>query len=310
MTLQQLKYVIALDNYRYSVTAAENCFVSQPNLTMQIRKLEEEIGVTIFDRNKRPMKPTPAGEKIIEKVRQIINEVDDLKSFVSNEKESLTGEFQVGVIPTLAPYLLPRLLPSFLAQNPDTHLKIQELQTEQIISQLKSGMLDFGLLVTPLNENSIRELTVFYEPFLLYLPDHHELANKQPLDANELDANEMLVLEEGHCFREQALNICNNRQSSASRGFDYHSGSIDALKGLVRHGVGYTLVPELSVLDELNAPYVRRFSPPEPVREVSIVAHNSFSKEALLEKIHDNILASIPERFQTSHKAKRIEWHF
>ena len=297
MTLQQLQYVVALDEYRHYVTAAEHSFVSQPNLTMQVKKLEDEIGVKIFDRDKKPLQPTEVGKQVIIRARQILRESRQLKEFVNHEKESMDGEFTMGIIPTLAPYLLPLLLPLFIKENPKVHLKIQELQTGQIISQLENGIIDIGFLVTPLNESSIKEIPLFYEPFLLYLPENHRFLSEKLMLADELDPSEILVLAEGHCFREQALSICKGAKYGSSIGFDYQSGSIEALKSLVQNGVGYTLVPELSVINELDSVHVRRFTHPEPVREVSIVVHKSYIKESVINRLKDTIQKVIPTRF-------------
>lgn len=296
MTLQQLEYIVALDEYRHFVTAAEHCFVSQPNLTMQVKKLEEEVGVKIFDRNKKPLQPTEIGKEVIKRARQILRESRQLTEFVNHEKESMEGELSIGIIPTLAPYLLPRLLPIFIKENPKIHLKIQEVQTGQIISQIKSGLIDIGLLVTPISETEIKEIPVFYEPFLLYLPEKHRLFHEKLLLAEDLDPSDILVLDEGHCFRDQTLSICNNAKSGTSIGFDYQSGSIETLKNLVRHGVGFTLVPELSVIDELASVHVKRFSSPEPVREVSLVVHNSFIKDSVIARLQETIRRVVPER--------------
>ncbi|MDX2247911.1 MAG: LysR substrate-binding domain-containing protein [Bacteroidia bacterium] len=296
MTLQQLEYIVALDDHRHFVKASEQCFVSQPNLTMQVKKLEDEIGVKIFDREKKPVQPTEVGREIISRARQILRETRQLKEFVEYEKDSIEGEFKMGIIPTLAPYLLPYFLPVFMKAHPRVHLKIQELQTSQIVSKIENGMIDLGILVTPLKETSIREIPVFYEPFLLYLPENHRLLEQKLLIAEDLDPSEVLVLDEGHCFRAQALSICSHIQKGSSIGFDYQSGSIEALKNLVRKGVGFTLVPELSVMDEPVSTHVRRFAEPEPVREVSIVVHNNFIKEAVINRLRDTIRAVIPAR--------------
>lgn len=296
MTLQQLEYIVALDEYRHFVTAAEHCFVSQPNLTMQVKKLEEEVGVKIFNRNKKPLEPTEIGKEVITRARQILRESRQLTEFVNHEKESMEGELSIGIIPTLAPYLLPKLLPIFIKENPKIHLKIQEVQTGQIISQIKSGVVDIGLLVTPINETEIKEIPTFYEPFLLYLPKKHRLFHEKLLVAEDLDSSDILVLDEGHCFRDQTLSICNNARSGTSIGFEYKSGSIETLKNLVQHGVGFTLVPELSVIDELDSIHVKRFSSPEPVREVSLVVHNSFIKDSVISRLQETIRRIVPER--------------
>jgi LysR family hydrogen peroxide-inducible transcriptional activator len=275
---------------------------------MQVKKLEEEIGLRIFDRDRKPMKPTPAGEQVILIARQILREADQMKAFVSNEIESLAGNFNVGIIPTLAPYLLPLFLPSFIKENPTTKLKIQELQTDEIVSQLNKGTLDIGILVTPLESKTMREIPLFYEPFLLYLPEDHDLIHIRKLTTHHVDPEDMLFLEEGHCFREQALNICYRREKKKETGFEYASGSIETLKKLVKQGVGYTLVPELSVVAELDMKNIKRFESPEPVREVSIVVHHSFTKEALIERFHDSILQNIPNRFRKFERFTRVKW--
>lgn len=309
MTLQQFEYIAALDEYRHYVTAAEHCFVSQPNLTMQVKKLEEEMGVRIFDRNKKPLQPTEIGKEVILRARQILRESKQLKEFVNHEKESMEGEFTVGIIPTLAPYLLPHFLPLFMKENPKVHLKIQELQTGQIISQLENGLIDIGLLVTPLKEASISEIPIFYEPFLLYLPENHRFFSEKLMLAEDLDPSEVLIMDEGHCFREQALSICNRAKHGSSIGFDYQSGSIEALKNLVKNGVGYTLVPELSVIDELDSVYVRRFTSPEPVREVSIVVHSSYIKESVVNRLKETIQKVVPERLLKKQSIVEFEWN-
>ena len=308
MTLQQFEYVVALDEHRHYVRASEHCFVSQPNLTMQIKKLEEEIGVRIFNRDKKPLRPTVIGTEIILRARQILRETKQLKEFVNHEIESMEGEYTIGIIPTLAPYLLPYFLPLFMRENPRVHLKIQELQTSQIISQLENGIIDIGFLATPLNETSIKEIPVFYEPFLLYLPENHNFLNEKLMLVEDLDPSKVLVLAEGHCFREQALSICKGSKYGSSIGFDYQSGSIEALKRLVQNGVGYTLVPELSVINELNSVHIKRFTNPEPVREVSIVVHSSYIKESVIKRLKDTIQKVIPNRLFEKQSIVEIDW--
>ena len=307
MTLQQLEYIVALDNFRHFVKAAEYCFVTQPTLTMQVQKLEEEMGMKIFDRSRKPLKPTLAGEQVLIKARQIVREVEQLKALVHDEVELMEGTFTLGVIPTLSPYLVPLFIAEFTRANPKTHLRIKEMQTADIIHHLKQGTIDLGLLVTPLEERVIREVPIFYEPFLLYLPEGHALQGEIKIIADDLDPQEVLVLEEGHCFREQALAVCSSRGEGMPLGFEYQSGSIEALKALVDRGIGYTLVPELSVINDLGSSQIRRFFE-EPVREVSIVVHNSFTKEALLERLRDKIQDAVPEDFTKKKKYVRVKW--
>ncbi len=308
MTIQQLEYIVALDNYRHFVKAAEHCFVTQPTLSMQVKKLEEEFGVQIFDRSKKTLVPTSAGEKILLKARQIIREVKQLTELVSNQMQSMEGSFRLGVIPTLAPYLLPRFLPKFAATYPQTKLIIHEQQTSDIIAGLKNDLLDIGLLVTPVFESDIREIPLFNEPFLAFFPNEYPLEDKETINSKNLDLDNLLVLTDGHCFRDQTLNICGHTGQSHKLNFDYQSGSIEALVNLVKEGVGYTLIPELAVNQCYLNGQVRRFDAPEPVREVSLVVHKSFSKEALIDSMRKEILANIPEGMLSQKRYVRVNW--
>ena len=306
MTLQQLEYVVNLDNERHFVRAAEKCFVTQPTLTMQIKKLEEEIGLQIFDRSQKPLRPTPMGERVVMHAREILNEVSRLKSLVNDEMETLEGEYVLGVIPTLAPYVIPLFISEFADRYPEAKLVIRELQTEQIIRALGKGTVDVGLLVTPLEERSIREIPLFNEPFLLYLPEDHPLRAYSSVDARELEGDDVLVLSEGHCFREQALNVC-NRVDGDEQPFKYESGSIEALKNMVKRNIGYTLVPELSITPD-DKPFLKRFADPEPIREVSLVVHKSFTRERFLETLRSEILRQIPEKYARPRNYVRVKW--
>lgn len=308
MTLQQLEYIVALDNHRHFVRAAENCFVTQPTLTLQIQKLEDEMGTQIFDRSKHPIEPTPLGEMVILKARQMLREAQQLKELVNEQKNGIEGTFRLGVIPTLAPYLIPRFLRQFSTKYPKTRLVIREMESESIIKGLKNDLIDLGLLVTPLEENSLREVPLFNEPFLIYSSESHPYYSQKEVTAENLSDKGLWLLNQGHCFRNQVLNICNSVRSSPGGNVAYESGSIETLKNLVKWNMGYTLVPELAVTHELNDPMLKRFSSPEPVREVSLVVHNSFTKEALLEKLRDAILDNIPDHFSKKRKYIQVKW--
>lgn len=308
MTIQQLEYIVALDNYRHFVKAAEHCFVTQPTLSMQVKKLEEEFGIQIFDRSQKKLVPTNAGIKILLKARQIIREVKQLNELVSNQMKSMEGSFRLGIIPTLAPYLLPLFLPAFIQVNPQTKLIIQEQQTTDILNGLKNDLLDIGLLVTPVGEHDIREIPLFNEPFLAFFPEDFPLKGKEAIEAETLDLSQLLILTDGHCFRDQTLNICGHHGLAPGLNFDYQSGSIEALVNLVKQGVGYTLVPELAVKQCNFKGQIRRFQAPEPVREVSLVVHNSFAKEALIDSMRTEILANIPKSMLSQKRYLRVNW--
>ncbi|MFY0592846.1 LysR substrate-binding domain-containing protein [Roseivirga sp.] len=309
MTLQQLEYIVALDTHRHFVNAAESCFVTQPTLTLQIKKLEKEMGTQIFDRSTYPIEPTKTGVRIIESARQILREVNGLKDFVNTEKDDLSGTFRIGVIPTVAPYLMPLFLKDFTDNNPKIKLVIREIESEQIINDIKNDLLDIGILATPLEENSIREIPLYNEPFLIYTAEEHPLYASKTIDPAELPVKGLWLLNQGHCLRNQVLNICSQKRNSQQDNLSYESGSIETLKNLVKNHTGYTLVPELSVKDTINSDKrIKRFIKPEPTREISLVVHQSFNKEAILEHMRTAVLAYIPDNFNKAKTYNRIKW--
>jgi LysR family transcriptional regulator, hydrogen peroxide-inducible genes activator len=303
MTIQQLEYIVALDTYRHFVTAADKCFVTQPTLTMQVKKLESELGIKIFNRCFKPLRPTREGEKVIKHAYRVLKEVNQMKDYLKNRKKELSGDFRLGVIPSLAPYLLPLFLPAFIEKYPKVRLKIFEKETGNIIKAIREDSLDLGLLVSPLETPDLAEYPLFEEPFLVYLPDNHPLLDMEVVPASMLYAPDMLVLTEGHCFRNQMLNICGEKNAS---GFIYESGSIETLKRMVDKGVGYTLVPELSVENELSAFRVRRFASPEPVREIALTYGYNFANHLMIEHLADSIMESVKGRFRSVKPGRRI----
>ncbi|MTB51426.1 hydrogen peroxide-inducible genes activator [Lewinella sp. W8] len=308
MTLQQLQYVIALDTHRHFVRAAKSCFVAQPTLTIQLKKLEEEVQMAIFDRSQQPIRPTPMGEIFILKARQILGEVEQLKALVNREKETMEGQFRLGVIPTIAPYLLSRFLPEFMQQHQKTQLNIQELQSEDIITKLKKGELDIGLMATPIKEKSIREIPLFYEPFLVYANRENDILEKTEVSATDLRAEELWLLGQGHCFRKHSLNYCQLEQEPRDRNLVMDAGSIETLKNMIQRLSGYTLIPHLSFDEEKDGKNCLRFADPQPVREVSLVVHQHFTKELLLTELRKSITRNVPEAFRKNDRFLTIEW--
>lgn len=306
MNLQQLEYIVALDIHRNHVKAADHCHVTQPTLSMMVKKLEDELGTRIFDRT-QPLKPTPHGEIIISRARQILQEVKNLKEFVRTEKDSIEGEFRMAVIPTLAPYLLPRFLNEFLEKHPGTSFTVTESQTEDIVKQLKQNRLDVAILVTPLDDKEIREIPVFYEPILLYTSENQKYFQQEKINLKSLTTDDLLLLEEGHCFRGQVMNLCSTKGKKSHHQLNYQSGSFETLKAMVDNNYGYTLIPELAV--NVKNKHVKHFTSPEPVREVSLVVHTGFVKEMLLTKLRDAILKSIPAHFKKNEKFIRVKWN-
>lgn len=280
MTIIQLEYVLAVATYKNFTLASKKCFVTQPTLSMQIQKLEEKLGVKIFDRSKKPIMITSLGESIVEQARIIINETKRIKDIVDEEKNNISGNFRVGIIPTIIPTLLPLFLKVFMDKYPDVKLNIEELQTSQIIQQLKDGVLDVGVAATPLNDDDIIEKPMYYEPFLAYLPDNHILNEKKKLNTEDLNLSEMLLLEEGHCFRNNVINLCRADQESIfSDKLNLDTGSFDALIQLTKDGFGYTLLPYLHAkrMRSEDESKLKEFDKPLPAREVSVI----YSKEQL-----------------------------
>ncbi|SKC89084.1 hydrogen peroxide-inducible genes activator [Ohtaekwangia koreensis] len=305
MNLQQLEYIIALDIHRNHSKAAEHCHVTQPTLSMMVKKLEDELEVKIFQKT-QPLKPTPSGEIIISRARQILQEVKNLKEFIRSEKDSIEGEFRLGVIPTLAPYLLPRFLNEFLQKHPGTSFTVMELQTHEIINYLKTNRLDVAILVTPLDDKDIREVPIFYEPILLYTSENLKYYQQERINLKTLSYDNLLLLEEGHCFRGQVENLCSAKNGKVHHQLNYQSGSFETLKAMVDNNYGYTLIPELAV--NSKSKHVKRFVSPEPVREVSLAVHSGFVKENLLFKLREAIMKVIPPHFKKNDKYIRVRW--
>ncbi|RLD23813.1 MAG: hydrogen peroxide-inducible genes activator [Bacteroidetes bacterium] len=310
MTLVQYEYIVAVDDYRHFATAAEKCFITQPTLSMQIQKLEDQLGVLIFDRSKHPVVPTDAGEKVIAQARIVLNEARKIKELIDEEKGITSGTLKVGILPTLSPYLLPLFIKNFIEKYPDVEVIVEEGITESIIEKLQKDQLDVGLFVTPSGVNNLEERPIFNEEFVAYVNPAHELSKVESIDSFLLNVDDVWVLNEGHCFRNQVLNICQPPESSNSN-FRFQSGSLEALKRLVDMHGGITLMPELATLDmtEDEQKQLRWFKEPKPVREVSLVIHRSFLKRKMTEALFNEILASIPEGIQSKKNTKRVRWN-
>ena len=307
MNLQQLTYLVALDTHRQFGLAADKSFVSQPALSVQVQKLEEELGVLLFDRTQRGAEPTAVGAKVITQARRVLREAQLLRELVQVEKGEVVGELRLGVIPTLAPYLVPRFLMGLTSAYPELRVRVEELRSEEIMQQLKEHRLDVGLLVTPLDDRQLHELPLLDEPFLVLVSETHALAANTTVSPADLKTPGLWLMQQGHCFRNQVLNLCGLASSTSA--ITYESGSIETLKELVRRHHGYTLVPELAMLDEVdNNPLIKRFEAPAPVREVSLVVHHGFVRTNLLTALRDLILASVPARLHASKAGQKVRW--
>ena len=305
MTLVQLEYIIAVDQYRHFAAAAASCFVTQPTLSMQVQKLEEELGLKLFDRSKQPVVPTEYGFEIIEQARRIIMEREALLEIIEAKKGVIRGEFRIGIIPTLAPYLLPLFIQSFTSKYPLIRLQITELTTSSLIAKLKDDKIDAGILVTPLHENGIKETPLFYEEMLAYVSKTNKAFKKTYMLPVDIDPEKLWLLEEGHCFRSQIMNLCELRKKSEyGIQFEYEAGSLETLRRMVDLYDGVTILPELATIDMTveQKVHLRNFRQPVPVREVSLVVHRTFVKKRLVEAMKQEIMDHIPEKIRKNKK--------
>ncbi|MGL1886607.1 MAG: hydrogen peroxide-inducible genes activator [Reichenbachiella sp.] len=297
MTLVQLEYIVALDNHRHFAIAAEKCFVTQPTLSMQIQKLEDSLGAIIFDRSKHPVEPTEIGKKVISQARVILGESKKVEEIINEENQEIKGQIRIGVIPTLAPYLVPLFISSLIEKYPYINLQISEHMTDDLLDLIRKDQIDVGILVTPLKETGIKEIPLFYEQFSAYISHRHPLYGHKNVNPEDLESDGLWILNEGHCFRQQTLNICNAKLSERyNNRVLYESGSLEALKKLVDRRGGYTLLPELFTLDlnKDDQTRLRYFDAPVPTREVSIVVKNSYAKHKFLEALKEEVIASLP----------------
>lgn len=308
MTLTQLEYMIAVDTYRHFVLASEKCFVTQPTLSMQLQKLEEELGVKIFDRTKQPVIPTEIGARIIAQARVVLREAGMISQMINDEKDVMTGELRIGIIPTLAPYLLPTLFKQVRSKYPQLELVIKETITEEVIHELKNNRLDCGLVVTPLKDASIKEDVLFYEELFVYVSRKNALYDKKYVLADDIDPNQLWLLEEGHCFRSQVLNLCELRKSGDLH-FKYATGNIETLKRMVDKSDGLTILPELAVMEfnKTQMKLVKRLKDPSPAREVSLVTHRDHIKTKLIQTLKEEILQMVPKAMQQLRNKKVME---
>jgi len=288
MTITQLYYVLAVAEHQNFTKAAEKCFVTQPTLSMQIQKLEDQLDIQIFDRSKKPIELTEIGKKIVAQAKNIVDEADRIKDIVDQQKGFIGGEFRLGIIPTIMPTLLPMFLKTFIKRYPKVKLKIEELTTDEIIQRIKDGHLDAAIAATPLENESIKERPLFYEPFVSYIPKGHRLYEKKKIDVSDLEIEDMLLLEDGHCFRDGVINLCKSFKQHDEDKFQLESGSIEMLVKLSNEGLGMTLLPYLHTLDikDSEKSNLHHFNEPIPAREVSIIYHKSELKMQIIEALH------------------------
>ena len=303
ITLTQLEYIVAIDEYRHFATAAEKCFVTQPTLSMQIKKLEDELGVIIFDRSRQPVVPTDLGAKLIEQARMTLSATQRIKEIIQEEQQEVEGTLKIGIIPTLAPYLLPVFIGPYIRKYPAVKVEVEELVSEEIIRRLKRDMLDVGLFVTPYHDEKIVERPVFYEEMLVYAHPDSELLKKKEVGHEDIVTSDIWMLGNGHCFRNQVVNLC---EMSASQHknlpFEFESNSLETLMRIVDVEGGFTLIPELALqyMSPEKKKQVRSIANTKPLREVSVIYSRHFTKQRLITLLCDEIKSVVP-----AHMLKR-----
>lgn len=308
MNLQQLEYIIAVDQLRSFSRAAEHCHVTQATLSAMVRKLEEELEVVLFERKASPIITTDCGREIVVQARKVLHESRKLKELSSTVKENIRGQVKIGIIPTVANALLPKILKPIFGKYPDLHIETKEATTADIVRQLKEGTLDLGILSTPLEMDDIEENVLYYELLMVY---GDKDPTKQFMLTDEIRQHKVWMLEEGHCLREQFVQLCSLKEKQQSpANFSFEASSFDTLLNLVDEFGGLTLIPELyyQTLPDTRKAKVSYFQSPVPVREVSLVYYRPFAKHRLIQALGREISGIInPLLMSASYKKHELE---
>lgn len=296
MTLQQLEYILAVNQFRHCAKAAEYCRVTQPTLSAMIQKLEEELDTRIFDRSQQPICPTPVGILIIEQAQKILVQANRIKNIIEEEKHSLTGTFKLGILPTVAPYLLPRFFPQLMKKYPDLDIRVIEMKTNDIKKALQTGEIDAGIVASLAGMEELQQTPLFYEQFFVYVSRKDILFNSEVIRTSDLNGEQLWLLDEGHCFRDQLVRFCQMKSARASQ-LAYHLGSMETFMRMVESGKGVTFIPELAVLQlgDIQKELVRPFAIPCPTRQIVMLTNKNFIRHTLLEALTKEIKSSIPK---------------
>ena len=293
MTITQLKYTLAVAEHGNFTTASDKCFVTQPTLSMQVQKLEEELGVVIFNRSTKPLQVTEIGKKVLFQAKKIVEESSRMNDVVSEEKGIIGGTLKVGIIPTVSSTLLPLFLNILTKKHKNVELKIEEFNTETINQKLEDNTIDCAIAATPLNNNRIIERPLYYEPFVAYVPEHHFLSGNKVLEVDDLSNGDILILKDGHCFRNQVLNLCSFED--LNKQYELKSGSFETLINLSNNGPWMTIIPYLhsNNLSAKNLENIIPFEEPSPAREISMIYSKSQLKLPVINALMTTISSVI-----------------
>ena len=296
MTIQQLEYILAVDQFRHFAKAAEYCRVTQPTLSAMIQKLEDELGVKLFDRAMQPVCPTRVGEKVIAQARTILAQASQVKEIISEEKRSLSGTFRLAVLPTIAPYLLPRFFPQLMEKYPELDVRVTEMKTKDIRQALRDGEVDAAILASLLEDTALSEEILFSEQFYGYVSRKEPLFKHDVIRTSDITGERLWLLDEGHCFRDQLVRFC-QMEAVKLHQMAYHLGSMETFMRMVEGGKGITFVPELAVsqLSNEQKELVRPFAIPRPTRPIVLTTNKDFIRGSLLSVLKDEIRAAVPK---------------
>lgn len=302
MNIQQLEYIIAVDNFRHFAKAADMCAVTQPTLSMMIQKMEDELHVKIFDRSKHPVEPTAIGKQIVEQARISLRHFRQIKEIVANEQHVVHGTFRMGIIPTIASYLVPVLLHRQQSRHGELELTLQERTTGNLLNEIRNGLLDGGILAGPLNQAGLAEYPLYYEKFYAYVSPLDPAYREKEIDLDAIDISRMWLLENEHCLRGQIERLCRMKKTAAGRApaVRYESGSIDTLINVVDYNPGLTIIPEMHAmgLSEEKQENLRPFKNRIAVREVCLVVSRDYVRQTMLQAIREIIRQSVPKSMQ------------
>lgn len=306
MTLQQLEYVIAVYRQKHFAKAAESCNVTQSTLSSMVQKLEEELNVKIFDRKQQPVRPTPVGQLIIEQAWKILVRARRLKEMVEEERHSLTGTFHIGILPTIAPYLIPRFFPQLMNSYPNLDLRITEMKTEDLLKALRHNDIDAGIVADVDGLDEFQCDTLYYEQFFAYVSKSEKLFENRTVRSFDLNGKYLWLLDEGHCFREQLMKFCQLKSASMSKKA-YNLGSIETFMRFVENGKGITFIPELALqqLSDGQKKLVRPFALPVPTRKVVMTTTQKFIRNSLRELIIGEIKHAVPAEMLQLRKSQQ-----
>jgi len=307
MTIQQLEYILAVDRFRHFGNAAEHCMVTQPTLSAMVQKLEEELGAKIFDRSTQPIQPTSIGYKIIEQARAVLEHASKVKEIVQEEGHSIKGVFRLAILPTIAPYLLPRFFPKLMEDYPDLDIRVTERKTQDVLVALAAGKVDAAILATVVTDKSLQAETLFYEQFLGYVARKEPIFKNEMIRSTDISGERLWLLDEGHCFRDQLMRFCQLETVKLHQAA-YHLGSMETFMRIVEGGKGITFIPELASyqLSQEQKELVRPFAIPRPTREISIVTKTDFVRYTILNMIKESIRSSVPKEMLTLQKTQRV----